>query len=1008
MASNPFDDAPSMPPMSHMNQMNHLNKHMGVGPCMSPAGPPMMGSMSPCHMVGPPMPCGPRSPISCGPPMGNCSPMGGAGNNANCGPVGSPHTGCNSRQVSRSPLVGTPMNANSVMGNGPMNSVMPMNRSPSSLGSPLSSVMAANVRGNSPLDCGLSINSVGSQKGSPMSVMGSHNINLNCGSPMGSPSNVPLNNCNNNMMGSPIPSPLSNVPCSLGSGGGNSDLGIHLNNVMNRSPHSAPPPNSVSGSMMCNPAMRGPSPISGGPMNGPMSMNCNPNPSMMNPKPDMNMNDLALREGCGPGHLPMKPNNGPGGCGMPVNNISCSRPSDFPMNGPHCGPMMNNQCGPNMSHGPCMGNGMNRAPCPPGMGMNLPFDGMNPQFRPAMNRSQFPRGMTNIPYGPNSMNGPMNGPMSVPMNGPMNGPPMNSPMNNPMNGPNMSNMCGPSELNSLPGCGPNNASGLHCVGDQGPPPPPHMNNVQCMNPNAMNQCPPPQPPNSMFNPPYSPFDVNNPRCSPNMNFHPNDMNVNNNFYRSPNVNNAGPGSCIPNMHPSVVGTSANDVLGVTDSIVSNGNATKNDPSTVDSDIASVVCGITHDTADDLNLLGDELLRDTKPDEQQQRKSIKDFGDSHLLLGDDVVGAVKDEELDSKPNKAELDAKVSGGEETKRDAVSDKRDASTPLPSSTSASLPSSTCTTSNTSSSTTTNATVSGSETTATTSESGDLGSKAANGKSGDGANDDDDFVFKNGNSGGGGSGETLSNTSAHSNSNAATENDGSTMEDVVTDDKIKNEPAEEKLLDGDFHDDDDSGHHFHKMLGDDKNDANSNAGDGLGGQVAGSGEESGSSGAAGPVQGAEKETGKAAAPTQCMVKMEGDELFDSGVPGGGVPGAGGLRKNDCSTPSGGMRPGGNGFTGPNVMAGGGPPVGFNVPSANDLVSAGVMPNSASCMNDALCSNPMLPNMGRSGLPHNANHAMNFPNRNVCTVRNFLKSFTLVGEGSLIRIIAIFVVSRNE
>lgn len=491
-----------------------------------------------------------------------------------------------------------------------------------------------------------------------------------------------------------------------------------------------------------------------------------------------------------------------------------------------------------------------------------------------------------------------------------------------------------------------------------------MNNVQCMNPNAMNQCLPPQPPNSMFNPPFSQFDVNNPRCSPNLNFHPNDMNVNQNFYRAPSVSNAGPAPCMPNMHPSVVGTSASDILGVADAIVSNGSVSKSDPTTVDSDIASVVCGIASDPADDLNLLRDDLLRDTKPDEQLQRKSIKEFGDSNLLLGDDVVGVVKDEELETKPNKVELDAKA---EEVKRDQVPDKRDSSTPVPS-TRASTPS----TSNSSSSTTATVTTSGTEVAAT--ESGDAG--AASAKSGEAANEDDD-LFAN-SSGAGGASETLSNASAHS--NTANENEGS-MEEAAADTKIKNEPSEDKPLDSDFADNDDSSHPFHKILGDDKSDANSNTGDGSA-SVAASGEDSGTA-AAGSVQGAEKEAGKAAVPVAGMVKMEGEELFDGGA---GMPGPGGMPKNECPTPGGGIRPGGNGFTGPpNMMSGGAPPGSFNVPHTNDMVSVGMMPNAAGCMNDALYSNPMMPNMGRPSLPHNANHATNFPNRNVCKVRNAYK-----------------------
>lgn len=883
--------------MSHMNQMNHVNKHMGVGPCMSPAAP-MMGSISPCHIVGSPMACGPPvgSPINCGPPMGNCSPMGGGGNNPNCGPVGSPHTSCNSRQISRSPLVCTPMSTSSVMSNSPMNvnSVHPMNRSPSSLGSPLSSVMASNVRGNSPLDCGLGINSVGSQKGSPMSVMGSHNMNsLNCGSPMGSPSNVPMSQCNSSMMGSPITSPLS-VPCSMSGG---SDMNMNMNGVMNRSPMNAPP-NSVNSSMMCNSSMRGPSPIGGGPMNGPMSMNCNQNMNI-GPKSDMNMNELVLRDNCGPpGHMPMKPNNGLGPCGMPVSSASCTRQPDIvgmqcgPMNSMHCNSMMSNQCGPGMNNVNCIGGGgMNRPQCGPGgmggpMGMGNPYDGMNPQqqCRPNMNRSQFPRGMANVHYGgPNSMNAP------------------------PMNGPNMS-MCGPPDMGNMQ-CGPNgNVNSMHCSDSP-------MNNQQCMGPN-MNQCSGP-----MFNSQFSPFDVNASRCSPNLPFGGHDMGGmnNQNFYRS-NMSNAPP--CMPNMNPAVC-TGANDPLsGVGgNSIMSAGNTMKNDSSTVDSDIASVVCGMANDGADDLNLIGDNLLRDSKTSED--RKLVKDMLDES---GGGGGGAdSKEDELgDNKPSKAELDCKMNEEKEAKADGDAGKTEpVSTPSPTAptTTATTTSttSTCTTTitgtpNSAITSTTTTSVTATETNATSDDAEHLTNASSKNENAE----DDEYTFK---------------SSSNEPSNAAGESE-STNEDAAGESKVKAEP-EDKLLEGEFHDDEEKARE--EKAGNEEGNAKSaddNTSDG---------------------EQRKENNANGGAP----VKMENEDFYDGNMKGKPEPGNG-MRGN-----------GNNGFSNGGMMPN--PPVNFSVPTSNDVVM-----NSGPCMNDSMCGSPMLPNMNRLQMPPNAlNHSMNHPNRSM-------------------------------
>ncbi len=913
--------------MSHMAPMNHVNKHMGVGQCMSPAAP-MMGSLSPCHIVPSPMGCGPPvgSPINCGPTMGRCSPMGGGGNNANCGPGNSPHTSCNSRQVSRSPLVCTPM-SNSPMN---VNSGLPMNRSPSSMGSPLGSVMASNVRGNSPLDCGLGINSVGSQKGSPMSVMNSHNMNnISCGSPMGSPSNVSLSNCNNgNMMGSPITSPLNNVPCSLSGG---SDLGINLNGVMNRSPMSGPP-NSVNSSIMCNSSIKGPSPINSAQMNAQMSMNCNTNAPMVNMggKSDMNMNELGLRDNCGPpGHMSMKPNNGPlpGSCGMPVN-VSCTRPPDIsgmqcgPMNSPHCNTMMSNSCGPPMNHGvPCIGNGLSRPQCGPnmGMGMGNPYDGMSPQqCRPNMNRSQFPRGMPNVPYGPP---GGMNGPMSGPMNGPLSAS---------ISGPNMNNICAPAEMGNIP-CAPNsNANGMHCIDSP-------MNNAQCMS--NMNQCPTP---NSMFGSQYSPFDVNTSRCSPNLHFSSNEMSVNSNFYARSIASSASSSSCVSNMHPSVmtggavtVCTSSNDVLSVTDSIMSTG-VSKNDSSTVDSDIASVVCGITSDSADDLNLIGDNLLRESKA-EEQRNKPMKEFGGRMLL--NDETGDLKDDPLDGKPTKLELVDGKMGDElklaEAKRDAESDKNESSsaldattTTMTTNTTSVLTTTTCTTTTstaTTSITTTSVTASSLENSSTT-EDGESASATCNvsNKSNENNENEEEYMFKSTNS------ETHSNASAHSNNGQ----DGgeNTHEESVNEDKIKEEP-EEKLLENNFNEEEDKSR-------DDKSEASTDA-----------------LSSAKPSEeiGNDKES-----KGNAVVKMENDDFYDNNL----------KNKNDC--PGGnGLRGSNNGFSGGGMMPG--PPSNFNMPNANDVPN--MMNSSSIGMNDSLCGSPILPTMNRSPMPNAINHSMSFTNR---------------------------------
>lgn len=671
--------------MSHMNPMNHVNKHMSVGPCMSPAAQ-MMGSMSPCHIAGSPMNCGPPigSPINCGPPMGNCSPMPGGPNNPNCGPIGSPHTGCNSRQVSRSPLVCPPMsNAGSVMNCGPpnnsplnVNSVHPMNRSPSSLGSPLSSVMASNVRGNSPLDCALGLNSVGSQKGSPMSVMNSHNMNnLNCGSPMGSPSNVSLSNCNNgNMnMGSPITSPLGQ-PCSMNSG---NDLGMSLNGVMSRSPMNAP--NSIGSPMLCGSSMRGPSPISGGPMgNSPMNMNCNPNPNvgMMGPKSDMNMNDLAMgREMMKSGNMP------PGSCGMPMNN-PCSRPSDMnmqcgpPMNS-HCNMMNSPQCGPGMNNLPCIGNNMNRPQCGNPM-MGNPFDGMNPQCRPNMIRSQYPRPMNNMHYG----------------------------------GPNNMNMCGPpNDMGSMP-CGPN--TNMHCNDSS-------MNNPQCVS-NNMNQCSG----GNMFNSPFSPFDS---RCSPNLPFNTNEVSMNNGFYR--NMSHTTNAPCMPNMRNTCNVSSANDLPGPGD--ISRIKTESRDHSDLGADITNSVCSMSNDTSDDLLLsCNDNFMRDKNDD-----RKPKDCNGG-LSLEDEA------DKLDDIKNKIDIDKK--DGIKIKDeilDGPKDDDDRKGNISPSTTNTNAITTSTASSTVSSVSNGSSANGTVT--TTATSGDHDSNESSGKNNENnSKNDDDDLFKN------------------------------------------------------------------------------------------------------------------------------------------------------------------------------------------------------------------------------------------------------------------------
>lgn len=856
--------------MSHMSQMNHMNKHMGVGPCISPAAP-MMGSISPCHVVGSPMNCGPPigSPINCGPPMGSCSPMGGSGNNPNCGPVGSPHTSCNSRQISRSPLVCTPLSTSSGMSNSPMNvnSVHPMNRSPSSLGSPLSSVMASNVRGSSPLDCGLAISSVGSQKGSPMSVMGSHNMStLNCSSPMGSPSNVPMSQCNSNMMGSPITSPL-NVPCSMSGG---SDLNINLNGAMNRSPMNAPP-NSVNNSMMCSSSMRGPSPISGGPMNGPMSINCSQNMAI-GPKSDMNMNELSM---------PMKSNNGLGPCGMPVSNASCTRQPDIvgmqcnPMNSMHCNSMMSNQCVSGINNVPCIGGGggINRPQCGPGMGpmsIGNPYDGMNPQCRPNMNRSQFPRGMANVHYGPN----------------------MNA---SPMNGPNM-NMCGPPDMGNIP-CGPNNnMNSMHCPSDSS------INSSQCMGSN-MNQCSGP-----MFNPQFGPFDVNTSRCSPNLPFGSHEMGMNSNFYRQ----------CMTNMNPTVC-TGAGDSLNVGSSIMSTGSIAKNDSSAVDSDIASVVCGITSDSTEDLNLIGDNLLRASKTDD---RKSVKD-----ILLDENADG--KEDELgDNKPNKAELDNKIneekdgikSEGEVSKTDL------SSTPSPTTTVTTLTTttstSTCTTTitNTSNITTTSlvtANVTNSELNSTNDDMEHSSTACSKNENAE----EDEYTFK-------GSNKETGNINGE-NSESSSEVIGGGV-----DGKVKDEP-EDKGLENEFHDDEEKNREEKSSI-----------------------EESSGMKQVDDIISESGEHRKENA-SSTVIKMENDDFFESNLKGKSDMGNGMRGNNDSS------------FSNGSMMAN--TQNNFNIPTSNDVIN-----NSGPCMNDSICGSMMLPNMNRLPMPQNSlNHSMSFPNRTI-------------------------------
>lgn len=171
MASNPFDDAPSLSAPSMMGHHMHMGMHMN-SPMHSPhnighIGPPMSSPMNNMGMtmVGNPM----TSPLGMGSPMGSPH-MIGMINGGPMGPIGSPMSSGPSMMGPNGPM-GSPMTQNQHLGpNGPMGSPMSSN----------SMNMINNNMVNNPMTSPLA----GPPIGSPM--MGSPHMNIHNG-PMGSP-----------------------------------------------------------------------------------------------------------------------------------------------------------------------------------------------------------------------------------------------------------------------------------------------------------------------------------------------------------------------------------------------------------------------------------------------------------------------------------------------------------------------------------------------------------------------------------------------------------------------------------------------------------------------------------------------------------------------------------------------------------------------------------------------------------------------------------------------------
>jgi hypothetical protein len=344
---------------------------------------------------------------------------------------------------------------------------------------------------------------------------------------------------------------------------------------------------------------------------------------------------------------------------------------------------------------------------------------------------------------------------------------------------------------------------------------------------------------------------------------------------------------------------------------------KNDSSTVDSDIASVVCSITNDTSDDLNLIDDNLLRDTKPDDS---KSVKD------MLLDDSTDNKEDELNDSKPNKNELDRKMSEEKESKADSEIGKLEPpSTPNPTSTAATSTSpttSTCTTTITNrSSTVTTSITTSSVTTSETNMSGEEHSGGSACSKTENA-DEDEFSFKK--------------SASDSNKSSSESNEMVTGgDDALIEDKVKSEP-EEKLLQSEMNEEDDGKNRDEKPNMDESGnmklaEGNANEND----------------------QRKENANGP-------PIKVESDEFFDNSMKPKMEPGSG-VRGN-----------GNNGFNNGNMMANA--PNNFNIPTSGDM--SGLMNNSGPCMNDSMCGSPMMSNMNRMPMPQPPmNNNMNYSNR---------------------------------
>lgn len=326
VASNPFDDTPTNPPMGH-SSLGHMGMHGGgMNPHMHHhmGGPPMRG-MSPLGMnnMG---------------PMGGMGPMGPGG--MQCGGPMPPHM---SNRGGMSPMGGMPgatMGGMSPMSNmGPSLSPMGPMGGMSPMGGPPNSHMGMNSMGPSGR----------SSIGSPMSggPMGSPMNSLPMGSPMGNAMGSPLGggpgpHMNNGQMGPPMHSPLGNGP-------------THMTGPRMNVPNGAMPQTTGPMSHQMNP-------LSGGCTNNPMTSsaqmtttnNMNSMGGTMGNHSPMNHQNVPMTQGGGP----MGTNSGHVGGGNPMNS-NMSHPMNMGPMGPnhmthigHMGPGGPGGGGPGPMNGP--------------------------------------------------------------------------------------------------------------------------------------------------------------------------------------------------------------------------------------------------------------------------------------------------------------------------------------------------------------------------------------------------------------------------------------------------------------------------------------------------------------------------------------------------------------------------------------------------------------------------------------------------------------------------------